>query len=277
MATSTTDVTQEKRHTRKWWIDILMEIGILAAVYFIYRYSRGGIDAKEITALGHAREIIDLEKAMGIFVELDIQSWFLDSSAMTHFANILYTICYYPAVIIFAIWAYWRYRSKYKFMRTVFVVSAIIAFISFALYPTAPPRFFDGRELDTTTVENPGFVDTIAEHWHVNKSSDPNTYNPFAAMPSLHFGWTVMVSAGIFWMTRSRSGRALAVILPIAMFFGITATANHFILDAVAGAIVIALAFWLTARLFRLKTKFWQRWNWSKQSSDTSATDSFST
>jgi len=256
--------TALKKHLpqRKLVLDILMEIVILAVVYFVYKYSRGGIDAKEITALQHAREIIDLEKAMGIFVELDIQSWFLDNSAMTHFANILYTICYYPAVIIFAIWAYWRYRSKYKFMRTVFVISAIIAFISFALYPTAPPRFFDGRELDTTTVEDLGFVDTIAEHWHINESSDPNTYNPFAAMPSLHFGWTVMVSAGLFWMTRSRFGIALAVVLPIAMFFGITSTANHFILDAVAGAMVIGIAFWLTALIFRHKHKL--SFIWSK-------------
>ncbi len=261
---STIGITLKKHlPQRKLVLDILMEIGILAAVYFIYRYSRGSIDATESTALRHALEIIDLEKAMGIFVELDIQSWFLDNSAMTHFANILYTICYYPAVIIFAIWAYWRYRSKYKFMRTVFVVSAIIAFVSFALYPTAPPRFFDGRELDTTVVENLGFVDTIAEHWGINESTDPDTYNPFAAMPSLHFGWTVMVSAGIIWMTRSRFGRALAVILPIAMFFGITSTANHFILDAVAGAIVIGIAFWLTALIFRHKHKL--SFIWSKR------------
>lgn len=246
---------------RKLVLDILLEIGILAVVYFIYRYSRGSIDAKEITALQHAIEIIDLEKTLHIFVELDIQSWFLTNSAMTHFANILYTICYYPAVIIFAIWAYWRHRSKYKFMRTVFVVSAAIAFISFALYPTAPPRFFDGRELDTITTEDLGFVDTIAQHWHINESSDPNTYNPFAAMPSLHFGWTVMVGAGIIWMTRSRFGRALAVILPIAMFFGITSTANHFILDAVAGAIVIGIAFWLTALIFRHKHKLCFIWS----------------
>ncbi|MBT4511708.1 MAG: phosphatase PAP2 family protein, partial [Chloroflexi bacterium] len=161
---------------RKLILDILMEIVILAVVYFIYKYSRGSIDAKEITALQHAREIIDLEKTLHIFVELDIQSWFLNNSAMTHFANILYTICYYPAVIIFAIWAYWRHRSKFKFMRTVFVISAAIAFISFALYPTAPPRFFDGRELDTIITQDLGFVDTIAEHWHINESSDPNTY-----------------------------------------------------------------------------------------------------
>ncbi|NQT72583.1 MAG: phosphatase PAP2 family protein [Chloroflexi bacterium] len=261
---STIGITLKKHlPQRKLALDILMEIGILAVVYVVYMYSRGSVDAKEVTALEHAREIMDLEKAMGIFVELDIQSWFLDSSAMTHFANILYTICYYPAVIIFAIWAYWRYRSKYKFMRTVFVISAIIAFISFALYPTAPPRFFDGRELDTITVEDLGFVDTIAEHWDKNESSDPNTYNPFAAMPSLHFGWTVMVSAGLLWMTRSRFGRALAVILPIAMFFGITSTANHFILDAVAGAIVIGIAFWLTALIFRHKHKL--SFIWSKR------------
>ena len=73
--------TEEQKPQRKLWLDILMEIGILAAVYVIYMYSRGSIDAKEVTALEHAREIIDLEKTMHIFVELDIQSWFLTSSS----------------------------------------------------------------------------------------------------------------------------------------------------------------------------------------------------
>lgn len=262
MAISDSDITiEEQKPQRKLWLDILMELGILAAVYIVYSISRGSIDAKEVTALQHARDIIDLEKTLGMYVELDIQSWFLTNSAMIHFANILYTICYYPAVIIFAIWAYWRYRSKYKFMRTVFVISAAIAFISFALYPTAPPRFFDGRELDTTIVENLGYVDTIVEHWNTNESTDQPFYNPFAAMPSLHFGWALMVGIGIIWCTRSRFGRTIAALLPIAMFFGVTSTANHFILDIVAGAAVIGLAFWLTALIFKYKDRLQLRRN----------------
>lgn len=249
MDTVTGDLTLGKQTgQRRLWLDILMEVGILVGVYLIYSFSRGSIDAKSATAFQHARDIIDLEKTLGIFVEKDIQSIFLEHSILTHIANILYTICYYPALILFAIWAYWRHRPQYKFIRTVFVISAALAFIVFALYSLAPPRFFDGSE---PLAENLGFVDTIREHWHANETSEQKFYNPYAAMPSLHQGWTLMIGIGIIWMNRSRSAKILGIGLPIAMFVGITSTANHFILDAVGGSIVIGIAFGLAILLFK--------------------------
>ena len=251
MASANEEISLAQR-PRPLWLDILIEVGILAAVYAVYSISRGSIDASKATALQHARDLMQLEKTLGIFIEQDIQSLFLKTSLLTHLANVLYTICYYPSVILFAIWAYWRHRSQYKFMRTVFVVSAAIAFVIFTLYPLAPPRFFDGG---IERAENLGFVDTIAEHWHANQSTDQKFYNPYAAMPSLHFGWALMVGIGIWWMTRSRWGRAIGVLLPISMLVGVVSTANHFILDAVAGAIVLGMSFGLTALIFKLKGK----------------------
>ena len=237
--------SEAQKPQRKLWLDILIEVGILVALYFVNLISRGSIGAKESTALQNARTIIDAERALGIYVELDIQSLFLKSYFLTHLANILYTICYYPTILVFLIWAYWRHRPKYKFIRTVVVISAILASISFALYPTAPPRFFDGGG----AAEDLGFIDTIAVYWNVNESTDQAFYNPYAAMPSLHFAWTVLIGIAVVWMTRSRFGRTLAVLLPIGMFVGITATANHFILDAVASVILIGLAFGLATFL----------------------------
>lgn len=240
---------------RPLWLDIVFEIAILTGVYLVYAFSRGSLDAKSSVALDHARTLMDIERSLGIFVERDIQSLFLGNSVLTHLANVLYTICYYPAVILFALWAYWRHRPKYKFVRTVFVISAAIAFISFALYPMAPPRFFDGSpDRVALGAEDLGFVDTIADHWHANESPDQRFYNPYAAMPSLHFAWALMVGIGIWWMTRSRWGRALGVLLPIGMFFGIVGTANHFILDAAAGAAVIGIAFGLAALIYRYRS-----------------------
>lgn len=217
-----------------------MEMGILISVYMVYSFSRGSIDAKGATAFQHARDLFGFEKALGIDFELGIQSLFLANSALTHVANLLYTVCYYPALIIFGIWAYWFHRRKYKIIRTVFVISAALAFAVFALYPLAPPRFFDGG---INRAEDLGFVDTIAVHWGVNEAIDQPFYNPFAAMPSLHCGWTVMIAGGVIWMTKSRWGRAVAILLPVAMFVGTTSTANHFILDAIGGYVLIAVAF----------------------------------
>ena len=236
------------RHSprRKLWLDIFMEVGILGGVYIIYSLSRGSV-GKASVAFDHAREIIDIEKALSIFVEPDIQSFFLESSLRMDIANSLYTYCYYPPLILFAIWAYWRHRPKYKIIRTTFVISAALAFIVFATYPVAPPRFFDGLH----GAENLGFMDTLVQHWNVDDKSIGAFYNPYAAMPSLHQGWTLMIGAGIIWMTKSWFGKVIGVSLPIAMFVGIVSTANHFVLDAVGGAVILSISIGLTVLLLK--------------------------
>ncbi len=230
-----------------------MEISILVAVYFVYKYSRGEIDAKASVAIGHAQDIITLEKNLGIYWEHSIQSFFLETNFRIHVANTLYTVCYYPALIIFAIWGYCLHRAKYKYMRTVFIISSALAFVIFAVFPLAPPRLFNGNGIDIGA-PNLGFVDTLVTYWHIDENSGKQFYNPYAAMPSLHQGWTIMIAVGIWWMTKSWWGRAIAVFLPIAMFVGITSTGNHFILDAVGGAVVMGVSFGITALIWRYKS-----------------------
>lgn len=232
-------------------IDILMEIAILVAVYFVYSFSRGSLGEKTVAACRHAREIMDLEGSLGIFVEADIQSFFLETPFRTDLVNVLYTICYYPALALFAVWAYWRHRRGYKFVRTAFVISAVLAFIVFALYPVAPPRFFDGNPDPVRCGEDLGFVDTIHDGWNVDETGTQAFYNPYAAMPSLHQGWTLMIGISVIWMTRRWAGWLVGTILPAVMFVGVVATANHFILDAVGGAVVIGLAFGLASLAMR--------------------------
>ena len=229
--------------TRRLFLDILIQIGIVVAIYLAYSFSRGSLDHKAITAFGNAQDIIDLERDLGIFIERDIQSFFLETPLRIDIANYIYTLGYYPVLLLFAGWAYWCHREKYKFIGTVFIISAILAFLVFAFYPVAPPRFFSG------------FVDTIHTDWGVNESSVQRFYNPFAAMPSLHLGWSLMVGIGICWMTRAWYARALGIMLPIAMFIGITATGNHFVLDAIGGIAVIIVAFVLAVLLRRLIAK----------------------
>ena len=236
------------RSPRKFYLDILLEIGLIAAVYIVYAISRGSLPDKASIAFENAKDIISLEKTMGIFIEQDIQSFFLESDIWINIVNAIYTYCYFPALIVFALWAYWRHRSKYKIMRTVFVISAILSFIIFAIYPVAPPRFFNGIHY----AENLGFVDTLAQYWSSYDISIQALYNPYAAMPSLHQGWTLMVGIGLVWMSKSWIVRALGVALPTAMFVGILATGNHFILDAVGGAIIIAVSIGLTILLAKL-------------------------
>jgi membrane-associated phospholipid phosphatase len=154
---------------------------------------------------------------------------------LTHLVNTIYTIFYYPALIIFSIWAYRYHRQQYIIVRNVFLVSAAIAFTCFALFPLAPPRMLS--EL--------GFIDTMATHGAVHYESSvlSSLANPYAAMPSLHFGWTMLIGMAIIYIARSWWLKAVGIILPLFMLISIVATANHFILDAVGGAVVIGLAY----------------------------------
>ena len=245
-----------KIHQHKLWFDIIKEISILTILYEIYALSRGSLATKTTAACQHALDIIDLEKAIGIFVELDIQDFFLGSSVGPDIANTLYTFFYYPVLIMFGIWAYWRHRPKFKILRTTFVISAALAFVVFALYPVAPPRFFDGAADSIRCGIDLGFVDTLPVYWDANDNTAQHFYNPYAAMPSLHQGWTLMVGMGIIWMTKAWWGRLIGATIPVAMFLGITSTGNHFILDAVGGIIAIAMAFGLTVLILKKLGKF---------------------
>lgn len=248
MNSITTQINNKSSSQRKLWVDILIEIGLIISVYFVYSISRGSLADKASLAFDNARDIINLEKSLGIFIEPTIQASLLENTILINIVNAIYTYCYFPVLIGFAIWAYWKHRSKYKVVRTIFIISAAIAFIIFAVYPVAPPRFFNG----TNNIENLGFVDTLSQYWHLNDASIQAFYNPYAAMPSLHQGWTLMIGIGIIWMTKSWIGKTIGLAIPILMFVGIIATGNHFILDAIGGIIVIVISIGLTL----IATKF---------------------
>jgi membrane-associated phospholipid phosphatase len=200
----------------------------------LYRISSGSLDHGFDLARQNAYHIVDLERSLGIFIEQDFQSFFMDNAFLTRLVDTLYTILYYPALILFAIWAFTYHRQEYITVRNIFLVSAAIAFTCFALFPVAPPRMLP--EL--------GFIDSMAEHGVVQYESGflGQITNPYAAMPSCHFAWTLLIGTAIFHMARSWWLKIVGIIVPLGMLISIVATANHYILDALAGAVVIGLS-----------------------------------
>ena len=216
------------------WRGGLREIAIILSVYGAYWLTRGSLPHREVTAGQNALELIDLEDRLGFFCELDIQSWFLSHPVLVDLANAVYTYFYYPVIILFALWVYNRHREKYAMLRNVFLVSAALGFLCFAFYPVTPPRLLPQF----------GFVDTMAQYGSVDYGSSffRTIANPYAAMPSLHFGWVLLVGIGTIYASRVIFMRMLGVLVPLAMLVAIVATGNHFIIDAVGGALTIGLA-----------------------------------
>lgn len=227
------------------WNNGLKELAVVGALFICYRISSGILPHAAVLAFQNAYDIIDLERSLGLFVEQDFQSFFLGNAFLIHLVNTIYTILYYPALIIFAIWAFKYHRQQYFTVRNVLFVSAAIAFLCFSFYPVAPPRLLPEF----------GFIDTMATHGAVNYGSTGlnSVTNPYAAMPSCHFGWTLLIGIATVHIARAWWLKVLGVLLPLLMLMSIVATANHFILDAVGGAVVIGLAYGIVKLFSALK------------------------
>ena len=141
-------------------------------------------------------------------------------------------------IIGIAIWLLVFHRHRYPLFRNAFLISGAIGLLLFWLLPTAPPRFLPQW----------GFVDTVVTSGTYYIFQPPTFVNQYAAMPSLHFGWSLLAAVAIIANLRTRA-RYLALLLPVAQLGGIVLTANHFFLDAVAGGAVAMLGLWLAVQL----------------------------
>ena len=218
----------------------LTEIVLIFAVMLLYYGTRGLAIGQEDVAQANALALIDLERQLGLFREPAFNAWVIAHPLARGALNAIYTYLHLPVLIAFAVWVYTKRPAQYAPIRTAFLGSAAAALLIYALLPMAPPRFLPAQ----------GFVDTLADNSAVSYElhSIQLFYNPYAAMPSLHFGWSRLVGIGLCWLSRNRLARALGVALPTLMLIAVVGTANHFILDAVGGAMVLGLGFLVAFR-----------------------------
>jgi hypothetical protein len=216
-----------------------VEVAALIALYGVYQLIRGFGELDFEAAHRNTATIVELEQRFQIFVERGIQDWALGVPGLAAVLGVAYLALHLvltPAVLV---WVYRTHRARFAVVRTTLVVSTALALGGYVLYPAAPPRL---AEL--------GFADAVSDRAHLDLSSDllGSFYNPIAAVPSLHFGYALLVGGAIAWLARSRAIRLAGALYPAAMLFIIVATGNHFLLDAVAGGAVV-VAGWAAARL----------------------------
>jgi len=216
---------------RRRWGTTVREAAFIAAAALLYTLVRGLTDDRIPTAFTNADEVISFERALGIFVEPDLQAAVLDSEFVVDVANAVY-ISYWPIVVGTLGWVLLRHPGHYPIYRNAVLASGAFSLAIFALYPLAPPRFLPEH----------GFVDTIAANSAGYREFNASALvNEYAAMPSLHVGWVLLVSIAIMNLVRSRVVRVTAAILPLAMFAAIVLTGNHYIVDGIAGGAVVLL------------------------------------
>ena len=228
----------------------------MAVAFLAYFGVRGAVVDNPEVAYRHAVDVIDAQRAIGIFWEPDMNRWVADREWLAQAMNYAYFYLHFPLIIVFGVWLYYYRRDRYTFVRDSFLLSGAIALVIYFLYPVAPPRALPdlAAQYDPNAPAYVGsFIDTMKEYlgYAYDTQSTRAFVNPYAAMPSLHFGWDLLLGIGIvraFWGQRWLWIAApVGAALPILQVFSITTTANHFFLDAAAGGIValagLALAY----------------------------------
>ena len=210
---------------------LLAEILFIVPAYAAYQLVRGAVGGRAGDAFDNATRLINIERQLGIFHEASLQQYVLPRSWMIDAANYIYIYGHLPVIILVAFWLYARHRENYALFRNAFMISGLIALIGFSTIPLAPPRYMPEF----------GFVDTIINAQSYYVLQNPKIVNQYAAMPSLHFGWDLLVAIAIGTCSSRRWVRWVAVIMPLFTLSGIVLTANHYFLDAAAGA-AVALA-----------------------------------
>jgi len=236
------------------WPDALLQLGLFAGAYLIYRLVRGLTESRAAAAFEHGRVLIEAERALGLLVEPAIQSWTIERPWLVQAVNLAYINSHFVLTVGFLIWLYLARTASFNFVRNAFMVAMGLALVGYAVYPTAPPRFFPEW----------GFTDTIRESGLLASAGEDTVYgsdtfyNPYAAVPSVHVAFSLLVAVPAALVVRSRLARALWALYPAAVTFTVIATGHHFWLDAVFGALTAALAA-LAAReaLARLRPEAW--------------------
>lgn len=228
-AAVTVPTSQHRPRTlvERYW-RVVFEVLFVVPAYTAYQFVRGNVGGDAGAAFDNARRLIHLERELGIAREAYLQSLILPKGWMVDVFNYLYIYGHLPVIVLVAVWLYARHRGNYAYFRNAFLISGLIALIGFASVPLAPPRYMPEF----------GFTDTIiqAKSYYVLQS--PKIVNQYAAMPSLHFGWDLLAAAAIGMNTGIRWVRRATYALPFVTLAGIVLTANHYFLDAVAGALV---------------------------------------
>jgi membrane-associated phospholipid phosphatase len=209
----------------------------MVACYAAYDVSRALAQGREVAALANGVFFMNLEKALGIWWEPWIQGRVSEIDPLMSFLVWTYANLHLPLIIGGMVWVFTQRRSSWVLYRNWFLAMNFVAVIVFAVLPTAPPRM-----IFTSGVVDINFLHGVREQILENGL----LANPYAAMPSLHFGYALFLCIMLYALGRQRWVRYGGFVYAAVVLVAIVATGNHFIIDAVAGALVV-LAAWVFA------------------------------
>ncbi|AKH82584.1 membrane protein [Streptomyces sp. CNQ-509] len=219
---------------------------LVVVVYMAYSAGRLLARGDVTMAVDNGLALLDIEKTLHINFEDPLNRLFTAHAVLGVPADFIYASLHYVVTPVVLGWVWLRHRVHYRRYRTWLLLSTVVALVGFILMPTCPPRLLDPAY---------GFVDTMAQYssygWWGGEASAPRGLggltNQYAAMPSLHVGWALWCAVVLWRHAPHTPVRLLGVAYPLVTTIVVMGTANHYFLDAVAGAAVMGLG-WLLLR-----------------------------
>ena len=226
----------------------MRQLALFGGAYCVYQIVRGLVSGEQGIAFSNAQHVIHLERSLGAFFEPGLQQAILSHHWLVDIANFFYLNCHFVLTTAFLVWLYLKRNDNFYFVRNMFLVAMGLALVGYGLFPTAPPRL----------VPNAGFVDTVGALTHANHSSLTSfLVNAYAAVPSMHIAFALMIGVPGFVLCRTPAARMWWSTYPMLVFFVIVVTGNHFWFDAAAGAAVACMAAVAATQLARLRPRVW--------------------
>ncbi|MFN8639990.1 MAG: phosphatase PAP2 family protein [Dehalococcoidia bacterium] len=224
------------RQRPAWWD--LTELGLAAAGFVAYFLVRGAVVDHPTLAITHAREIVALQMSLGLWVEPRLQALAMEVHPLVRAMNFVYFWLDFPLIVAVGVALFWKRPTHYILLRDALLISGGMALVCYYAYPVAPPRYL--REL--------GFVDTLEQFDHLSYQAQSMRpfVNPYAAVPSLHVGWAVLLSLTSFRVSSRLLLRSAGVVLVGLQAVAVVVTGNHFIFDGLVGLVLCIIA-WQTA------------------------------
>ncbi|MGA9278604.1 phosphatase PAP2 family protein [Ilumatobacter sp.] len=256
-------------HRLYWW----KEAAIVGVFYIAYSWIRNRFGSNQIAADGipeaaflNAERVIGLEKLLGLFHEESIQELFLSQTWFIQFWNVYYGTAHFFVTLGVFVLLFYKRSDVFPQWRNTLAAMTALAILGFAFFPLMPPRLLDqpcptadnvefgggcipseyrdGKDKTFTGDNGFGFVDTLSVYggpWRFDSEEVAAISNQYAAMPSLHIGWSTWCALAVWPLLRRRWAKIAVLLYPLATLFCIIVTGNHFWLDAIGGLIVFTV------------------------------------
>ena len=208
------------------------EAATVLVMYGLYELARGLVVGDTAEAHRHGLQLVALERSLHLFREANVQHAAHALPGLTSLLGTAYLTLHLAVTAGVLLWLHQRRPTAFPVVRTTLLLASGLALVGFLLYPTAPPR-----------LAGIGIADTVSNgHVDLNHGLVSSLYNPYAAVPSMHIGYALIVAASLLRHARHPLVRTLGALYPLFVLLVVVATGNHFFFDAAAGALVAGLA-----------------------------------